>query len=162
MKTTEEINKLKAVLECCASDECHGEHRECPYHLTTILCVQTMAGEARAYINELEERLSLNTLRDVIYEDAVAHGLWDRDFGPTDCAELIRDEASELDSAAMDWECDDYNDDSEFCEELADVVIAAMSVAGYLGIDIDAAVKRKMEINKGRPWKHGKEPACNT
>lgn len=23
--------------------------------------------------------------------------------------------------------------------------------------DYDAAVKRKMEINKGRPWKHGKE-----
>ena len=100
---------------------------------------------------------TLNTLRDAIYEDAVAHGLWERDNGPTDCAELIRDEASELDSAAMDWECDDYNDDSEFCEELSDVIIASMSVAGYLGIDIDAAVKRKMEINKGRPWKHGKD-----
>ena len=23
-------------------------------------------------------------------------------------------------------------------------------------IDIDAAIRRKMEINKGRPWKHGK------
>ena len=28
--------------------------------------------------------------------------------------------------------------------------------AGKLGIDIDAAIRRKMEINKARPWKHGK------
>lgn len=114
---------------------------------------------ARSMMNNAQAlpTLTLNTLRDVIYEDAVAHGLWERDNGPTDCAELIRDEASELDSAAMDWECDDYNDDSEFCEELADVIIASLSVAGYLGIDIDAAVRRKMEINKGRPWKHGKD-----
>lgn len=114
---------------------------------------------ARSMMNNAQAlpTLTLNTLRDAIYEDAVAHGLWDRDNGPTDCAELIRDEASELDSAAMDWECDDYNDDSEFCEELSDVIIASLSVAGYLGIDIDAAVRRKMEINRARPWKHGKE-----
>ena len=99
---------------------------------------------------------TINDMRDAIYEDAVAHGLWDRDYGPTYCAELILDEASELDSAAIDCECDD-NVDSEFCEELADVIITALSVAGALGIDIDAAVRRKMEINKPRPWKHGKE-----
>ena len=42
-------------------------------------------------------------------------------------------------------------------EELADVIIASLSVAGKLGIDIDAAVRGKMEINKARPWKHRKE-----
>ena len=47
-------------------------------------------------------------------------------------------------------------------EELADVIIASLSVAGKLGIDIDEAVRRKIEINKGRPWKHGKETECNT
>ena len=104
----------------------------------------------------LAMRTSLNTLRDAIYEDAVAHGLWDLDYSPTDCAELIHDEASELYSAAMDWEYHVCNDNSAFCDELADVIIASLSVAGKLGIDIDAAVRRKMEINKGRPWKHGK------
>lgn len=103
-----------------------------------------------------ERELPLNALRDAIYEDAVAHGLWEMDYGPTYCAELILDEVSELDSAAIDCECDD-NVDSEFCEELADVIITALSVAGAMGIDIDAAVRRKMEINKARPWKHGKE-----
>ena len=119
-----------------------------------------MKRDSIAYIEQLEKRTSLNTLRDAIYEDAVAHGLWDRDYGPTYCAELILDEASELDSAAIDCECDD-NVDSEFCEELADVIITALSVAGALGIDIDAAVRSKMEINRARPWKHGKEDQGN-
>ena len=35
-------------------------------------------------------------------------------------------------------------------------------VCPYLGIDIDEAVRRKMEINRSRPWKHGKETECNT
>lgn len=103
--------------------------------------------------------LTLNDLRDAIYEDAVAHGLWDdeEDYMPTDCVYFIKDEVNELDCAAIDWEDDIINDNSAFCDELADVIIMCLSVAGRLEIDIDAAVKRKMEINKGRPWKHGKE-----
>lgn len=151
MKTPEEIKR--GLKQCYTIGMwCNG----CPYEKYEE-CNDILALDANTYIEQLEKHISLNTLRDAIYEDAVAHGLWERDNGPTDCAELIRDEASELDSAAMDWECDDYNDDSEFCEELSDVIIASLSVAGYLGIDIDAAVRRKMEINKGRPWKHGKK-----
>lgn len=105
------------------------------------------------------QRTCLNDLRDAIYEDAVEHGLWDddEDYIPTDCVYFIKDEVCELDCAAMDWEDDVCNDNSAFCDELSDVIIMCLSVAGYLGIDIDAAVRRKMEINKARPWKHGKE-----
>lgn len=113
--------------------------------------------------------LSLNTLRDAIYEDAVAHGLWeehDKYFSwkeealgncevidvnqdrRRDCALTIEKECKELLEADEDVE--------HFTEELADVIIVSMSVAGKLGIDIDAAVRRKMEINKARPWRHGK------
>ena len=99
--------------------------------------------------------LSLNTLRDAIYQDAVAHGLWDwaeayrhlpdlRDSS----VDLIRGEVCEL-----EIEC---GSEERYAEELADVIIVSLSVAGKLGIDIDAAIRRKMEINKGRPWKHGK------
>lgn len=45
---------------------------------------------------------------------------------------------------------------SNYAEELADVIIASLSVAGKLGIDIDAEVRRKMQKNKERTWKHGK------
>lgn len=113
------------------------------------------------------ERASLNTLRDAIYEDAVAHGLWEStDYTVMECIEedstadpeemmrgwameTIRREVDELEYASADAE--------EYAEELADVIIASLSVAGKLDIDIDAAVRRKMEINKARPWKHGKE-----
>ena len=149
MKTPEEIKK---GLERCKDDRCICD--ECKFSEGNVKKWRSLMDDALAYIKQLENHISLNTLRDALYEDAVAHGLWDRHYGPAYCAGLIHDEASELDLAAMDWERDD-NYDSEFCEELADVIITALSVAGNLGIDIDAAVRCKMEINKSRPWQHG-------
>lgn len=87
----------------------------------------------------------------------MAHGLWDRVTFPTDCARLILDEVVELYSAAFYVKQENYEDYQEFVDELSDVIIMCLSVAGKLGIDIDAAVRRKMEINRARPWKHGKE-----
>ena len=104
--------------------------------------------------------LSLNTLRDATYQDAVAHGLWeDYYIGLSvdlldECHDLIYDEVDELDNAIEDWA--NGHGIERFNEELADVVIMCFSVAGKLGIDIDAAIRRKMEVNKKRPWKHGK------
>ena len=102
--------------------------------------------------------LSLNTLRDAIYQDAVAHGLWEEDvaYPWDDCYEMIKDEVVELENAADDYEYGD-GDIDHVCEELADVIILCFSVAGAHNVDIDAAIRRKMEINKNRPWKHGKE-----
>lgn len=106
----------------------------------------------------------LNELRDEIYSDAVAHGLWEfrEDYAWLDeldemteeskkdyCVDVIVGETDELRQAV--------NEKGEhFAEELADVIIAALSVAGYLSIDIDKAVQAKMEINRGREWRHGK------
>lgn len=121
----------------------------------------------------------LNELRDEIYNDAVAHGLWDdgylwktlrsndclRDSGILQICKIANTEQEtkrvnatlrvfmenqELLKSVLDEE-EDY-----FREELADVIIMALSVAGYLGIDIDKAVRQKMEINKKREWRHGK------
>ena len=122
--------------------------------------------DAVRYVNDAPE-ISLNTLRDEIYQDAVAHGLWEEaELDVNDecvrrgweweenllrsaCAQKIWDEAVELDEA---WKSREH-----YSEELADVIIMSMSIAGKLGIDIDAAIRRKMEINRGRPWKHGRE-----
>ena len=65
-----------------------------------------------------------------------------------DCALLIRDEAQEAIDAS--------DDRTHYAEELADVVIMTLSAAAYLGIDIGSEVKRKMQINQGRPYRHGK------
>lgn len=101
----------------------------------------------------------LNELRDEIYDDAVKHGLWDSleivkagDVGDVIkriyCSWLICDELTETIKAVHEPE--------HYIEELADVIITALSAAGYLGIDIDKAVREKMEINRGREWRHEK------
>ena len=40
--------------------------------------------------------------------------------------------------------------------ELADIIIRVGDLAGILGVDLEAAVIRKMKYNAGRPHKHGK------
>ena len=111
---------------------------------------------------------TLNDMRDVIFEDAVAHGLWEKTDGPIGCSFLVSEEATELVNAANEvqlvrWRFSDDETEAweNYVEELADVIIASLSVAGKLGIDIDAAVRRKMEINKARTWKHEKEEQGN-
>ncbi len=41
--------------------------------------------------------------------------------------------------------------------ELADVMIWCMDMADYYGIDLESAILTKMEFNRTRPYKHGKE-----
>lgn len=112
------------------------------------------------------EEITLNDLRDEVYQDALEHGLWEDGFDADktirQCAERVMDETIELleeekrvrsyVSIRSDKKAKEAFE--RFTEELADVIIMSLSVAGKLGIDIDAAVKRKMEINKHRPWKH--------
>ena len=161
MKTPEEI---KNALRMCSNWEKNCE--ECPYKpmKRAISCSAEMKRDSLTYIEQLEKRASLNTLRDAIFEDAVAHGLWDKTDGPIGCSFLVSEEATELVNAGNEvqlarWRFSDDETEAwgNYVEELADVIIASLSVAGKLGIDIDAAVRRKMEIDKARPWKHGKE-----
>ena len=166
MKTPDVIKK---GLERCKDDRCICD--ECEFSDGNVKKWRSLMGDALAYIEQLENHISLNTLRDAIYEDSVAHGLWEstdryvrvsieenmRDNVPVDLEAMmriwamviIRDEIYELNDSIGNAEA--------YTEELADVIIASLYVAGKLGIDIDAAVRRKMEINKGRPWKHGKD-----
>lgn len=88
---------------------------------------------------------NFNLLRDLVHGDAVAHGLWG-DESAYESAVLISNEVDEL--------VDAVSDPHHFAEELADVIIMSLSAAGHLGIDIDAEVRRKIEINQKRPWKH--------
>jgi NTP pyrophosphatase (non-canonical NTP hydrolase) len=118
-------------------------------------------GQREIFLVEGEPTLSLNTLRDAIYEDAVAHGLWD-DMDDLIGAQVsvVVSEVRELIDAAVDLSvAKDRGEDLEkyrkhFIEELADVVISSLSLAGKQEVDIDAAVRGKMEINKERPWRH--------
>jgi phosphoribosyl-ATP pyrophosphohydrolase len=46
---------------------------------------------------------------------------------------------------------------NELPEELADIVIRTLDLAAYLGYPIGDVIIAKMEKNKNRPYKHGKE-----
>lgn len=50
-----------------------------------------------------------------------------------------------------------HDDTKNFKEEIADTFIRLCDICGSLDIDIEDAIKEKMEINKGRPFKHGKK-----
>ena len=105
---------------------------------------------------EAAPTLSLNTLRDAIYQDAVEHGLFE-DFDKIKdpvrkrrrLAMRIMEEAAEMYAAADDPE--------HYAEEAADVTIMTGDVCGYLDMDWHGAVMDKIAFNKTRPWKHGKE-----
>lgn len=110
---------------------------------------------------------NLNKLRDRIYADAVAHGLWEHSGGQYAYlagAKLILGEAFELLEEA--YRLDLYlrmdgisTEDGSyrwhaFMMELADVIISCLSVCGEMQLNADAIVGEKMEINHGRSWKH--------
>ena len=103
MKTPEEIKKW--IRKCFGFHaECEDVCELCPYWSEGPFCRGALCHDAIAYIDQLEKHTSLNDLRDAIYKDAVAHGLWDddEDYMPTDCVYFIKDEVCELDCAAMD------------------------------------------------------------
>lgn len=109
---------------------------------------------------------ALHQLSEAIYVDACDHGLWDDPTVVLDnpngmkyvrrrCLLLIREELSEA--------CEAAGDAARFAEELADVIIMAMSTALHLRVDLPAAIMKKLVYNQTRPYKHGKElGACTT
>lgn len=171
MKTPDEIKK---GLERCKDDRCICD--ECEFSDGNVKKWRSLMGDALAYIEQLENHISLNTLRDAIYEDAVEHGLWEKTDNDVqrfikeyqrlemynlrcvpDQDEVLRKKAvNVIQTEIIELEYSSDNKEA-YTDELADVIIASLSVAGKLGIDIDAAVRSKMEINKARTWKHGKE-----
>ncbi len=44
-----------------------------------------------------------------------------------------------------------------FAEEVADTFIRLLDICGSIGLDIEGEIRRKMEVNKGRPYRHGKK-----
>ena len=113
---------------------------------------------------------TLNELARDCHENSKAHGFYDGynrlrnilsvneyrfELGEMHVSRLlalIHSEVSEALEAVRKGQL--KNDD--FQEELADVLIRVFDLAGWLGIDLDEVVKKKMAFNQMRPHKHGK------
>lgn len=67
---------------------------------------------------------------------------------PTDLA-LIHSEVSEALEAFREDDLDNFE------EELADVLIRVLDLAGGMMIDLDRAVAAKLDKNRGRGYRHG-------
>lgn len=109
--------------------------------------------------------MNLNDIRTEAYINAREKGFWD---GQPNIAEKLALIHSEVSEALEELRSEPGLPLSEsitlestgkpvgFASELADIIVRVCDLAGYLSIDLDKEVVRKMAYNRSRPRKHGK------
>lgn len=100
--------------------------------------------------------MNLNKLATEIIEINTANGWnctkpeqWEDTYKVPAILALIHTEVSEAVEAFR------HNDKENFIEELADVIIRVLDCSGGLEMDIDSAIRAKLEKNKTRGFRHG-------
>jgi NTP pyrophosphatase (non-canonical NTP hydrolase) len=112
----------------------------------------------------------INRLKEAAHEAAKAKGFHGSEVNTETVAYLIANlhgEVNELWEAYRKGELDIESEKAEEMrarglkpltfaeEEIADILIYLMDIAGLLDVDVENAVATKMEFNTGRPWRHG-------
>ena len=93
---------------------------------------------------------SINELCEQAFETAKSKGWHDKARAFGEAIALIHAEASEA------LEADRRNEGKErVAEELADICIRVFDASMEFGVDLETAIKTKMEYNKQRSYKHG-------
>jgi NTP pyrophosphatase (non-canonical NTP hydrolase) len=117
--------------------------------------------------------MTITQLCKKAHENAVKHGFWE-DFDVITEDTPIRDDIDDdkiilinnaigsrlmliVTEASEALEELRHRNVINFKEELADIAIRLGDLCGGLKIDIETEIKKKMEKNKSRPYKHGKE-----
>jgi len=101
--------------------------------------------------------MRLNELSKAAYAQSCWNGFYDDNI-PVDVNQilvkllLINGEVSEAVEALRKDQGSD-----RLHEELADVMIRLLDLAGFVNMDVDSHVTKKMEYNKLRKYKHGRE-----
>lgn len=107
-----------------------------PLTVTEVVAMAVAHAREKGF---LEEPVNLPTLVALIHEEA---------------SEIIKELRTRGPETPLEYE---KNGKPEgIAVELADVVLRACTMAGYLGIDLNGAIQRKMAYNNTRPEKHGR------
>jgi len=111
--------------------------------------------------------LSIHGMAAEAHEMALAKGWWDSSRDIPHCLALIHSEVSEAleayrEHGSRNPDDVDYDPNPKpegFVYELADILIRVGDLARHCDLDLETAVKEKMEFNSTRGYRHGNKLA---
>jgi len=99
-----------------------------------------------------KSKQSINDLVKKCNHIAKSKGWWEDERNDGELIALMHSELSEALEAMRN-----HGKKEELAEELADCCIRIFDYCGARNIDLEKALVKKMEYNKGRPYRHGKK-----
>jgi NTP pyrophosphatase (non-canonical NTP hydrolase) len=101
--------------------------------------------------------MEISQVQREVHRTAVEHGWWDRPRSVGEILMLMVTELSEVMEAYRSGNPQSLKTPgfSQMEEELADVVIRLLDFAGRHDLDIEGALRAKMNYNETRPYRHG-------
>lgn len=103
-----------------------------------------------------DDRKSINEYCDEINTWATKQGFWTDHLDWTEPEAQLSKLMLIVTEVAEAAEAVRQEDGSNLPEEVADIAIRLFDFAWAYNIDLEAEINKKMEVNKGRPFKHGK------
>jgi NTP pyrophosphatase (non-canonical NTP hydrolase) len=119
-------------------------------HELIVNTVDALADKVDELNQQLQDRSDVIRYVEEAYETAKSKGWYS---GTTEIGTklaLIHAEVTEA------LEADRRGEGKErIAEEFADICIRVFSLSGHLNVDLHKAIRKKMDYNKTRPYKHG-------